>query len=50
MKPQTPAQGIMKLNDFGDSVWYKVDCSCGQDDDAIEFEVEADPTGIFVNT
>jgi len=50
MKAQTPAEGIMKTNDFGDSKFYKVVCGCGQDDHSIDFEVEAAETGISVNT
>ena len=50
MKAQTPAEGIMKTNDFGDSKFYKVVCGCGQDDHSINFEVEAAETGISVNT
>lgn len=42
MKAQTPAEGIMLTHDFGDSKFYKVECSCGNPDDVIEviFEVE----------
>ena len=50
MKAQIPAEGIMKTNDFGNSKWYKVVCSCGNDDDSIEFEVEADSIGVTVTT
>lgn len=50
MKAQTPAEGILKTNDFGNSKWYKVICHCGNDDDAFDFEVEADENGINVNT
>ncbi len=50
MKPETPAEGIMKTSDFGDSKFYKVVCGCGQDDHSIDFEVEAAETGINVNT
>ncbi len=50
MKSQTPAEGIMKTSDFGDSKFYKVVCGCGQDDHSIDFEVEAAETGINVNT
>ena len=50
MKAQTPAEGIMKTSDFGDSKFYKVVCSCGQSDHEINFEVEAAETGINVNT
>ncbi len=50
MKPETPAEGIMKTSDFGDSKFYKVVCGCGQDDHSIDFDVEAAETGINVNT
>lgn len=50
MKAETPAQGIMKTGDFGDSKFYKVVCNCGQPDHEIDFEVEASDTGINVNT
>lgn len=50
MKAQTPAQGIMMTNDFGDSKFYKVVCGCGQADHDVDFEVEACDTGINVNT
>lgn len=50
MKAETPAQGIMKTSDFGDSKFYKVVCNCGQPDHEIDFEVEAADTGINVNT
>ena len=47
---QTPAEGIMKTSDFGNSKFYKVVCRCGQPDHEIDFEVEASETGIDVNT
>lgn len=50
MKAQTPAEGITKTGDFGDSKFYKVVCGCGQPDHEINFEVEASETGINVNT
>lgn len=50
MKPQTPAEGILKTHDWGDSRMYKVTCQCGNDDDAIEFEIEADESGVSMTT
>jgi hypothetical protein len=50
MKAQTPAEGILKTNDWGNSKWYKVVCGCGQPDHSINFEVEADECGVNVNT
>jgi len=42
MKAQTPAEGIMLVRDFGDAKFYRVDCTCGSDDDRIEVTVEID--------
>ena len=50
MDPQTPAEGILKTHDWGNSKWYKVVCSCGQPDHSIDFEIESDETGVNVNT
>ena len=50
MKPQTPAEGILKTNDYGDSKWYQVICGCGQPDHTLSVEVEADDSGVSVNT
>jgi hypothetical protein len=50
MKAETPAIGIMKTGEYGDSKFYKVVCGCGQPDHDVDFEVEASDTGINVNT
>ena len=50
MKPQAPAEGILKINDYGDSKWYHVVCGCSQPDHALTVEVEADEMGVSVNT
>ena len=50
MKVEAPAEGILKRSDFGDSKFYSVACSCGNDDDSLEFEVEADAMGVTVTT
>lgn len=50
MKAQTPAEGILKTNDYGNSKWYKVVCGCGQPDHELDFEVESDECGVSVNT
>jgi hypothetical protein len=50
MKAQTPAEGILRKHDFGDSKWYQVVCGCGQPDHALTVEVEADDMGVNVNT
>lgn len=49
MKAETPAEGILKRNDFGDSKWYQVVCGCGQEYHDHTVEVEADETGVNVN-
>lgn len=49
MKVETPAEGIMKTGEYGDSKFYKVVCGCGQPDHDIDFEVEAADTGVNVN-
>ena len=48
MKLQTPAQGILKSNDWGDSKSYHVICDCGQPDHTHNLWVEAEDTGITV--
>jgi hypothetical protein len=50
MKPQSTALGIMQTGEYGDSKFYKVVCGCGQPDHDIDFEVEAEETGVNVNT
>lgn len=42
MQAQKPAEGIMMTHDFGDSKFYRVACTCGNNDDAIDFIVEVD--------
>jgi hypothetical protein len=50
MKAQLPAEGILKKNDWGDSKTYIITCECGCDDHAHNVWIEADETGITVNT
>jgi hypothetical protein len=50
MKAQTPAEGILKTNDYGDSKWYHVVCGCGQEDHSLTVDIEADEMGVSVNT
>jgi hypothetical protein len=45
---QSPAEGILKRNDFGDSKLYAVACSCGDNAHAHNVWVEADETGVSV--
>jgi hypothetical protein len=42
MKPETPASGILKQGDFGDTKFYYVQCDCSDPDCAHTIEVEAD--------
>lgn len=49
LKSQKPAEGILKRNDFGDSKYYQVVCSCGQEYHDHNVEVEADDCGVNVN-
>ena len=49
MKSETPAEGILKRGDFGDSKFYQVVCGCGQEYHDHNFEVEANETGVNVN-
>ena len=48
MKPQTPAEGIMKTGDWGTAKSYKVVCDCGDPDHEHKVWVEAEETGINV--
>lgn len=52
MKAQEPALGIMKTHDFGHSIFYKIECQCGNDDDStmVEIEADCDIGDIVVNT
>ena len=49
MEYQEPAEGISKTRDFGDSVFYKVLCDCGDDDHSHTLEVEADDFNVVVH-
>lgn len=49
MEAQSPAQGILINNDFGDSKFYTVVCSCGNPDDELRLEVEADECNVTVH-
>lgn len=48
MKSQTPAVGILKRNDWGDSMSYQVVCECGQPDHDHNIWVEAEDTSVSV--
>lgn len=42
MKAEKPAWGISKQGDYGDSIWYHVECECADPDHCHIIEVEAD--------
>jgi hypothetical protein len=48
MKAQTPAEGILKKNDWGSSKAYQISCSCGDSEHDHNLWVEADETGINI--
>ena len=50
MKAQTPAEGILQTRDWGNSKSYTVTCECCGGDCAHNVWVEADETGVTVNT
>lgn len=49
MTPETPAQGILKHDDWGDSKWYTVTCNCTDPDHAHTIEVSADDDDVTVH-
>jgi hypothetical protein len=48
MKAQTPAEGILKTNDWGSSKVYQIVCGCGNAEHNHNLWVESDETGINV--
>jgi hypothetical protein len=50
MQAETPAEGIYKRNNWGDSVVYSVPCQCGNDDCTHNVWVEADDITVSVTT
>jgi hypothetical protein len=42
VKSEKPAKGILKVNDFGDSIWYHIECDCLYPNHSHTVEVEAD--------
>lgn len=46
---QTPAEGIMEINDYGHSKWYYVNCECSDPDHAHIVAVEADDDFVGVS-
>jgi hypothetical protein len=50
MQAQTPAVGILKHNDWGDTKLYNIPCSCCGPDCAHDVWVEADDHAVTVTT
>jgi hypothetical protein len=50
MKPQTPAEGILKRSDWGDAMAYQVTCECGDENHDHNVWVEADDHRVTVTT
>jgi hypothetical protein len=50
MKPQLPAEGVLKRSDWGDSMCYQVVCQCYQEDHDHNVWVEADESDVTVTT
>lgn len=48
MKAEKPAEGILRLNDWGDSKWYQVSCDCTDPDHAHTVDIEADDHSVTV--
>lgn len=49
MVPEKPATGILKHGDFGDAMFYYVQCDCGSEECAHNIEVEADDMHVQVH-
>lgn len=45
---QAPAEGILTIGDYGPSKMYRVECGCGQADDSLTLDVEANDIGVNV--
>jgi hypothetical protein len=48
--PQTPAEGILKRSDWGDTITYQVTCECQDADHDHNVWVEADDHRVTVTT
>jgi hypothetical protein len=48
MTIEKPATGILKHNDYGDSIWYYVPCDCTDLDHAHTIDVEADDHSVTI--
>ncbi len=50
MAPQSPAQGILMHHTYGDAMHYTVMCECMDPEHSHNVWVEADDTGVSVNS
>jgi len=50
LEPQTPAEGVLKRNDWGDAITYQVVCECQDSDHDHNIWVEADDHRVTVTT
>lgn len=48
MKAQTPAEGILKRNDWGNTKLYQIVCDCGNDEHDHQLWVEAEDSFVTV--
>ena len=48
MKPQIPAEGVLKRHEWGDTKYYQIVCECGDSDHDHNVCVEAEDTGVSV--
>ena len=48
MKAEAPALGILKMNEWGHSKMYKIDCSCHNDSCSHVIDIEADSMDVTV--
>jgi hypothetical protein len=46
---QTPARGILQMNDWGHSKMYKIECDCYNEDCAHVIDIECDQFDVTVN-
>lgn len=49
MKAEIPAKGILKQGNFGNAMFFYVQCDCGNDDCSHTIEVEADDMHVQVH-
>lgn len=42
MKKETPAKGMLKINDWGHSKMYKIVCECGNNECSHTLDIEAE--------